>query len=639
MSRIEAILGRLERTQQRGNQWEALCPAHEDRHASLSLTEGDDGRVLVSCHAGCETSAVVEALGLRMSDLMPATDRNGQAQNGKPRIVATYDYRDEAGELLYQAVRFEPKDFRQRRPDGSGWSWTTKGLRRVLYRLPELLNADSEQTVYIVEGEKDVDSLAKCGLVATCNVGGASKWRREYAEYFRGRHVVILPDNDDKGREHAEQVAQSLQGVARSVKTIELPGLPHKGDVSDWLDGLGDAADPMELLAELGNAKESDDPNRIELIPSSEFAVAEYRQRYLVRRILVANQPAIVGGRSKTMKTTLLADLALSLGTGTPFLGEFEAVRSTVAIISGESGQFTLQETARRIAAAKGVDLASASVFWGFRLPQLANPMHLQALETAIGENSLDVLMIDPAYLCLLAGTQGLNAANVFDMGPLLLGLSELGQRTGCTMIVAHHCRKHSQAEQWSPPDLEELSMAGFGEWARQWLLLGRREAYTQGTGEHRLWLNIGGSAGHSGCYAVDIDEGRLGDDFTGRKWNVAISTASDAHEEARRDREQRRAKEQEAKEEDYKRRLRDAMSQMPDGETENVLRSIAGLNARNFGTAIRFLMKEGRAETCSVIKGNRTYPGYRPLQSDKSDKSDSESDGLARISQTDRDL
>jgi len=168
------------------------------------------------------------------------------------KIAATYDYRDEAGELLMQVVRMEPKTFRQRRPDGDGWSWSVKGVRPVLYRLPELLAAP-DAVVYLVEGEKDADRLASLGLVATTNAGGAGKWKPEHSEFLRGRQVVILPDNDDAGRKHAQKVAKALLEVA-AARIVGLQGLDEKGDVSDWLDA-GGTADRLLQLADLPAAQ------------------------------------------------------------------------------------------------------------------------------------------------------------------------------------------------------------------------------------------------------------------------------------------------------------------------------------------------------------------------------------------------
>lgn len=188
-----------------------------------------------------------------MADLMPTTKPNGNTRDadqvGPRRITKTYDYRDERGELLFQVVRMEPKTFRQRVPKaGGGWSWSVKDVRRVLYRLPELVAADAKKVVFVVEGEKDVDRLVSLGFVATCNPGGAGKWKEEYCEFFRDRPVVILPDNDDVGREHAQAVAKSLTGIAKAVKIVNLPGLLPKADVSDWLDSGGTRDQLAELV-------------------------------------------------------------------------------------------------------------------------------------------------------------------------------------------------------------------------------------------------------------------------------------------------------------------------------------------------------------------------------------------------------
>ena len=256
---INEILGRIPNVTKSGKSWSAQCPAHEDRRASLSISEGEDGRTLLCCHAGCTLESILTSLALTKTDLFrlkgpskgrparsdkPANKGKSAAigkpkRNGKAQIVATYDYCDETGNVLFQVVRYEPKDFRQRRPkSGGGWDWSVKGLRVVLYRLPQLL-AEPTRPVIVVEGEKDVDNLAKIGLVATCNAGGAGKWSAEHAEFLRGRPVIVLADNDDPGRSHAQQVSASLNGIAKWTLIVELPNLPPKGDVSDWLASGG----------------------------------------------------------------------------------------------------------------------------------------------------------------------------------------------------------------------------------------------------------------------------------------------------------------------------------------------------------------------------------------------------------------
>jgi putative DNA primase/helicase len=259
-----SVLARFERLTPlcRPQTWKARCPAHDDRTPSLGLWVGRNGALLIRCWArhGCTLGAILEAKGLTMRDLFPDQDdrsepkRHGAAWQEAPkrRVVATYDYRDEVGQLLYQAIRYEPKGFNQRRPDPTfkdGWSWALGNVRRVLYRLPELLGAP-RLPVLVVEGEKDADALVALRLLATTNVGGTGMgWRDDYSRSLAGRRVVVLPDNDLVGREHGYLVAGSLvyHGAA-SVRLLSLPHLPDRGDVSDWLASGGNRERLCELI-------------------------------------------------------------------------------------------------------------------------------------------------------------------------------------------------------------------------------------------------------------------------------------------------------------------------------------------------------------------------------------------------------
>lgn len=246
-----------------GAGWTARCPAHDDRTASLSIGEGENGKLLVHCHAGCSFDAILKAAGLEPANPNGHDQKAGKRGLGK--IVATYDYHDATDTMVFQVVRFEPKDFRQRRrprpddpadkiksgPDGQ-WVWSVKDAEKVPYRLPKLLNASA---VYICEGEKDCDNLAKLGLTATTNPGGADKdgeggkkWPESFGRWFHGRHAILIPDNDESGRRHVQAVARKLSGRAASIRIIELPGLPPKGDVSDWL-AAGGTREQLENMA------------------------------------------------------------------------------------------------------------------------------------------------------------------------------------------------------------------------------------------------------------------------------------------------------------------------------------------------------------------------------------------------------
>ncbi|MDP9426656.1 MAG: phage/plasmid primase, P4 family [Actinomycetota bacterium] len=264
-SALDRVLDRLQNIKHENGKLKASCPVpghgkgRGDLKPSLSVGEGDDGRVLLTCHLDCDKEEILSAIGLSMGDLFEKPASNGHRTNGhrspkKPLgpIVKTYPYSDESGELLYQVTRHRPKDFRQRRPDGrGGWIWNLHSVRRVVYRLPELLAADPAEKVFYLEGEKDADRGAAEGLVSTTNAGGSKEFRPEYAETLRGRHVIVVEDNDEPGRKGAQKKARTLYGEAASVKVLELPGVPENGgDFSDWLDAGGTAEELEELAAQ-----------------------------------------------------------------------------------------------------------------------------------------------------------------------------------------------------------------------------------------------------------------------------------------------------------------------------------------------------------------------------------------------------
>lgn len=297
MTPTEAFVATLERQgcqpRARGDRWEAFCPAHgssfnghrDGRHPALGVAEGTDGRVLVSCAAGCDTGAILEALGIGWSDLFPPTLRS----SWDDQIQMVYDYTDQDGTVLFQVVRFawdEPGDkpkFLCRRWDGAGrWAWhhgacdtrkaCTNGAHRRLdvsapevpYRLHRLV-ADLESPVWVVEGEKDVHTLERIGLLATCNRGGSNdlrvdkngkpkpyrcKWTAELSEWFVDGDMIVVADQDRPGLLHALCVARSLAAASASVRLVDV--LPGAKDVSELAEAVGDATarEVLEALAD-----------------------------------------------------------------------------------------------------------------------------------------------------------------------------------------------------------------------------------------------------------------------------------------------------------------------------------------------------------------------------------------------------
>lgn len=304
---IEDFLSRLEprrkRQDGRGN-YICKCPAHDDGTESLHVQLGRNRRgqeiILAKCLAGCGLDAILGAMGLKMRDLTcedaPPWEEPERGQESKPAgkpkpqafadlparkedfpnvhtaapakaaghgaktLECTYDYVDEAGKLLYQAMRFRyadgKKTFRQRRPSAGapeGWAYDMQGVRLVIYRLPGVLAAIGRgEPIYIAEGEKDADNLCAMGLQGTSAPMGAGKWRSEYNQFFKGAECYILPDNDAPGWAHAQDIAAGLEGVAESARILDLkriwPEMPDKADISDLMAQKGAEETKQRLL-------------------------------------------------------------------------------------------------------------------------------------------------------------------------------------------------------------------------------------------------------------------------------------------------------------------------------------------------------------------------------------------------------
>lgn len=224
-----------------------LCPAHDDSKPSAYWNAE---KATWYCH-GCGTKGGWKDLAGRLGIALPQRERAGGGKQ-KAEIIATYDYYSADRILLFQVCRTADKRFFQRQPDGAGgWINGLGSVKPVLYKLPEVLQAVQRgDTVFIPEGEKDADNLNRLGMTATTSPMGAGKWRESYAEFLHGANIIILPDVDEPGRKHAEQVARSLYGKAASAKVLEIPGLPVKGDVSDWIAGGGTKDKLLRLAAE-----------------------------------------------------------------------------------------------------------------------------------------------------------------------------------------------------------------------------------------------------------------------------------------------------------------------------------------------------------------------------------------------------
>lgn len=317
---VRDILNRLTGVKGGSGQWYARCPAHDDKHQSLSVSIGQDGRVLLNCHAGCSVENVAAAMGLTVKDLF--VDKPNAQE--RPTITEIYTYPNGA-----QKLRYSDKHFAWRQPDGKGgWIWNRKGLPRSLYIAGELSGV-----MAVAEGEKDADTLHRLGWDAGSAEDGAGegKWHSEYTEQLKGRHVLIFQDNDDKGKAFAQETAAALNGSAKSVRVLDLstvwPDMPEKADVSDMVKSYGDER-ACQLIAELMH-------NTPEWTPQSGSSVFDTFGFFSVPDLtdeerkppefivdgMIPCGLSFLSGPPKARKTFLALQMAAAVATGSPFLG------------------------------------------------------------------------------------------------------------------------------------------------------------------------------------------------------------------------------------------------------------------------------------------------------------------------------
>jgi hypothetical protein len=453
---VTALLDRLDGVRPSGDGWTALCPAHADKNASLSINVAEDERKLLYCHAGCSFDTVVSALGCTSADLGPGRDESSCP--GDAAIVATYQYVDEGGRLISEVVRYEPKTFRQRRPDGNGgWYWNSNGCRRVLYHLPQVRSAcQGGREIFIAEGEKDVLSLERLGFEATTSVGGAGKWRDEYTQSLAGcSGVVILPDNDEPGRTHGEMVATSVRASGVPVKIVQLPGLAPKGDVSDWIAAGGSKADLLRMVSETPTwkpiARDPVEPSlggfHFEPIGTL-LAAPEEPARWLVEGLLPSGGLSILVAKPKVGKSTLARGLALAVSRGKDFLGR-KTTKGPVAYLALEEKG---QEVVRHFRDLEATPADELLVHAG---PAPANAV--AELRRFAEEKRPVLIIVDTLFrLARVRAGQGDDyAAMTAALDPILA----LARETGAHTLLLHHAPKGERTATEAP--LGSTAIAG----------------------------------------------------------------------------------------------------------------------------------------------------------------------------------
>jgi hypothetical protein len=359
------------------------------------------------------------------------------------------------------------------------------------------------------------------------------------------------------------------------------------------------------------------EPPYFQFIDAEQLATGDFRVNYLIPGILAEKQAAIIAGLYKTLKTTIGLDMAISLASGSPFLSKFSVpTRKRVLVLTAESGLATVKESCLRICDQKGISLQGLKEYFTVtvRVPRLDQSAHCDELSLFVKDNQFEVLMADPAYLMI----DGADAGNVFTMGDQLRIFRDIATESDATPVLIHHAKKNNpNAVEYQPLELADLAWAGFAEFARQWILLSRRQRYEEGSGEHRLWCSVGGSAGHNGCWAVNIDEGHP-DEPLGRRWDLTISDVHAARQESAQEAERRR---QEALDQKKQRTIAANRQKIVDAFigvrpavlTKTKICERAGLSNKLAGETIAHMIRVGELRNGEKIKSSngQEYDAY----------------------------
>lgn len=336
-----------------GGQYSAKCPAHEDKKASLSVSESQDGNILLNCHAGCQPETILKKMGLKMSDLFQKSQQAAQGTfSGKRKVIAEYVYTDLNGAPVAKKLRYPDKGFCWLSPDGKG-GWD-KG-RNGQVPLYNCYNVRDKKTLFIVEGEKDVQTLSGYGKPAVSLPDGAkSKWLDSYTEFLKGRNVAIIQDNDEPGKNLAQMIAGKLDGQAKSVRVIDLSeiwaDIPEKADISDYLA----AGHDIKKLSELANKtevwKEKNKWDDYKIISAPDLQKADLPPvKFLVNDILPEGT-SLIAAPSKIGKSWFVLDMGLSIASGRTFLSH-STNKNGVLYLALEDSEARLQDRMNKILA------------------------------------------------------------------------------------------------------------------------------------------------------------------------------------------------------------------------------------------------------------------------------------------------
>lgn len=438
-----------------GSQSMTRCLAHEDGNASLHVAPGKSQPVVMMCHARCDTQDILTAAGLdfqillgeRAEDETEAGNQSVWTPAGPASHV--YPYTDEDGTLLYEVLRIPTagggKTFRQRQPDTTkphGWNWSMEGARRVLYRLPEVLSAKiAGDVIYVVEGEKDVETLRRHGETATTSPMGAGKWQESYTQLLAGANVVIIPDADATGRAHARAVRESLVAAGCNVALKET--MTGTKDISEHFSAGGDIASLLETVPEGEESRETYGADILEVITRTIKP-----ESFVIPNVLAKGDRLLLTAFEGHGKSTLMRQLAIMAAAGIhPWDGTPIPAKRVVVIDSENHPDQVLGSWQEMVglARANGYDIDPGQLIiieaWDADLDLTTSEGHAWLMERVHAYRP-DLMCIGPLY--------NLTAGDLKDPGPATLmkkAVNDARGICGTAFIMEHHAPHRSATD------------------------------------------------------------------------------------------------------------------------------------------------------------------------------------------------
>lgn len=433
------------------NRYITCCPAHNDKSPSLSLSEGEDRKILVNCFAGCTPELICASLNLQISDLFPNPFNEPQKETR-----TTYSYTDEQGCELYRKIRVEPgsngksKDFFCEHLENGKVIKNLNGCRQVLYRLPAVLKAISEKKpLFLVEGEKDADKLCKYGFTATTSLESL-KWSEQYTETLKNADVVILYDMDKTGMARRDLLCQLLHGKVKRLRVVDLPGLiyqkSHGKDISDWLSMGNKILTLQDILLKTPDYKPPYKKDGLRVITMDDFLTMELPKREMILSPFLPSQGlCLLYAKRGVGKTHVAIGMAYAVAVGGNFLKWHAVKPRKVLYIDGEMPAGAMQERLRRISLSENLK-PPAPDYLRLITPDLQDgPM--PDLSTFEGRAILKEL-IDDSELIIIDNLSSLFRSGVENEAESWQPVQDWAldmRRCGKTILFVHHAAKGGQ--------------------------------------------------------------------------------------------------------------------------------------------------------------------------------------------------